>query len=142
MSWPWRGGVIEELPVPLLSPPVGRGGAGRHNYTSSLPQGRGRAVQARPQLESTTLFQSLIMKRDHSAFKLNLGLLTELAPLHGGSVNLAGGRYGEAELSRLCIELFTQVCCTISHTFVTRVTRPLQSDCLLIQIVRPCDLPG
>ena len=35
-----------------------------------------------------------------------------------------------------------QVCSTISQPFVTRVTRTPQSDCLLIQLVCPCDLPG
>ena len=42
------------------------------------------AVQARPQLESTTRFQTLIVKKDNSAFNLNP--VSELARLHHHTV--------------------------------------------------------
>ena len=63
----------------------------------------GAEVQARPQLESTTWFQSLLVKRIHSAFNLNPVVLSELAEATtwtGCGGGAPGGEVREARRER------------------------------------------
>ena len=94
-------------------------------------------VQARPQLESTARFQSLIVKKDNGVFNLNL--VDELVPLQHGLPREHRSSWSHPTRTATRRVRREGAQHTQPQPFVARVTRTRESDSSLIRITCPCN---